>query len=122
MAGSLWAEFLLQTALNASHGLLDTTSYTQDRIFTWEIRALAILFGGALAGATTSNGFKQGLCVGLGASFVLLLMPRSQGTLIVAALTVLSTFFFSTAGGWFGSTLFPPVTPRPSPRPVGGVL
>ncbi len=119
VAGCLWAEFLFQTVLHASRGLLDTASYTQDRIFAWEIRALSALFGGALAGATTSNGFKQGLYVGIGSSCLLLLIPQSHVTLFIASLTGVSTFFLCTAGGWFGSQLFPPLVPKPSTRTAG---
>jgi len=111
VAGSLWAEFLLQTVLNASNGRLDTSTRLQDEIFSWEIKALAILFGGALAGATTTNGIKQGLCVGIVACLVLLAVPRGHGTAVAALLTVVSTFTLSVVGGWFGSQLLPPVVP-----------
>jgi hypothetical protein len=111
VAGTLWAEYLLQAVLSASGGRLEISTHLQDEIFTWEIKALAVLFGGALAGATTSNGFKQGLFVGVAASMVLLAAPRSHATLLVAALTVISTFSLSVAGGWFGSQLLPPVIP-----------
>jgi len=118
VAGSLWAEFLLNFALNASIGKLETTRL-QDEIFTWEIKALAVLFGGALAGATTSNGFKQGLCVAVGTSLVLLAIPRSHTTHLVAFLTVFSAFTLSVAGGWFGGQLLPPVMPVKSTHKYG---
>lgn len=109
VAGSVWAEYVLQAVLNASAGKLDTSTRFQDTLFSWEIRALAILFGGALAGATTSNGIKQGLCVGLATCMVLLAIPRGHTTAAVALLTTLATFALSVAGGWFGSHLLPPV-------------
>lgn len=122
VAGNFWAEFLFETALRASAGKLETTSYLQDKIFTWEIRALAVLFGAAVAGATTRNGIKQGLCVGLIATLILLAMPSSHATATVALLTAISTFSLSTAGGWFGSQLLPPVVARPrnTSGPAGG--
>ncbi len=116
VAGSLWAEFLFQAALRASGGQFETASYQQDRIFVWEVKALAVLFGGALAGATTANGFKQGLFVGTGATLILMLMPSSHATVVVAVMSVVSTFTLSIAGGWFGSQLLPPIIPRPTTR------
>ncbi len=116
VAGTLWAEWLLQSVLAASKGLLDTQTYTQDLIFTWEIRALAMLFGGALAGASTSNGFKQGLCVSLGSCFLLLLIPHGRSSLLIALGTVSSTLLLCSTGGWFGSQLFPPLIPKPNLR------
>jgi hypothetical protein len=109
VAGSLSAEFLLDAALNASQGKLETTTRMQDRIFTWEIRALCILVGAALAGATTSNGLKQGLVVGLLVTCGLLAMAKHPGTVELAGLTALSSIMLSLAGGWFGSQLLPPV-------------
>jgi DNA-directed RNA polymerase subunit RPC12/RpoP len=112
--GSVWAEFLFQSLIRVGAGHLETASYEQDRIFTWEVRALAILFGGAFGGASTANGFKQGLTVGILASMILLLLPSTHVTVLVASLSTISTFSLSIAGGWFGSQLLPPIIPRPT--------
>jgi len=116
VAGVLWAESLFQSVLRASGGSLETASSQQDQIFTWEVKVLAMLFGGALAGATTPNGFKQGLVVGIIAGMILLLIPNSRATLLVSILSLFSTFTLSMAGGWFGNQLLPPVIPRSSQR------
>lgn len=112
LAGNFWAEMLFQTVLTASAGKLETTSYLQDKIFTWEIRALAVLFGAAVAGSTSRNGFKQGLVAGLILSLILVVVPAYHSTLLVAFLTVFSTLMLSIAGGYFGGQLLPPVVPR----------
>jgi hypothetical protein len=112
VAGSCWAQFLLDTVLIASAGRLDTTSHLQDQIFTWEIRALAILFGAAFAGATTHNGLKQGLGVALITTLALLALPINHKSANVALLTVISTFLLGLTGGWFGSQLLPPLQLR----------
>jgi hypothetical protein len=111
VAGSLSAAALFDLAIEASDGKLGTTDEMQDRVITWEIKALALILGGALAGAATLNGVKQGLAVGTGTSIILvgILASRYADWLWLAALTLVSTFTLTVAGGWFGGQLFPPV-------------
>jgi hypothetical protein len=111
VAGTLSAAALFDLAINASAGWLATTDELQDRFITWEIKTLALLMGGAFAGATTSNGLKQGLAVGLTTSAILIgiEISRLDQWAQVAALTLVSAFTLSLAGGWFGCQLFPPV-------------
>jgi hypothetical protein len=111
IAGTLSATLVFQGVLDASAGRLGTTHELQDEIITWEIKALAVLLGGALAGACTSNGLKQGLFVGLAGSVVLVgLQTAKHGAWAQLTLTTLvSTFSLAATGGWFGGTLFPPV-------------
>src|SRR5204862_5902870 len=70
-AGFLWGPKLLSVVLEASQGTLKVNDRLQAQLVTWEIIGLVTLLGAAFAGATTRNGFKQGLCVGVGASVVL---------------------------------------------------
>jgi hypothetical protein len=115
VGGTLSAALIFQKVLDVSGGRLSTTHELQDWLITWEIKALAVLLGGALAGATTPNGLKQGLAVGIGASVVLVgLQARITYLpfdvwLKLTALTAVSSFALAVAGGWFGGQLFPPV-------------
>ncbi len=123
VAGTLLATLLFEKILDMSHGALGTVDEMQDRLITLEIKALALLFGGALAGATTRNGLKQGLCVGLASTIILvgIEMNYVERWLQLAGYTALAAFFLSLAGGWFGSQLFPPIMRRPRRRRLGGV-
>src|SRR5262249_2155000 len=80
----------------------------------WEITALSALLGAGLAGATTMNGIKQGLCVGVGAAVVLTGMDLASGTAGVGntLLLVVSTVGLGFAGGWVSGKVFPPVDQR----------
>jgi hypothetical protein len=111
VAGTLSATLLFRKVMDVSAGRLGTTSALQDQIITWEIKALALLVGGVLAGATSANGFKQGLLVALTACVVLvgLQAPRTDNWLDIAFFTFISTFTLCAAGGWFGGRLFPPI-------------
>jgi hypothetical protein len=79
-----------------------------------------MLIGGALAGATTTNGSKQGLCVGVGTGTVLLGIRLASITHSpqVLVLTIFSTLSLGFVGGWFGSQLLPPVYGRPRRKRV----
>lgn len=121
VAGTLTATLLFEKILDISHGSLGTTDELQDRLITLEIKALALLFGGALAGATTRNGPKQGLCVGLASTVILIGIEMNyiERWLPLAGLTAVATLTLSLAGGWFGSQLFPPILRRRRPRGLG---
>ncbi len=111
VAGTLSATMIFQRMLDMSGGKLGTADVMQDRLITWEIKSLAILVGGALAGATTPNGMKQGLFVGFAASLILVGVqaPPTDAWLRAAGLIACSTFSLAMVGGWFGGQLFPPV-------------
>ncbi len=121
VAGTLTAAVLFEKILDLSHGTLATTDEAQDRLITMEMKALALILGGALAGATTRNGLKQGFCVGLMASVILIGIEMNyvESWFQLACYTVLAAFAFSLVGGWFGSQLFPPIHPRRSQRGLG---
>ncbi|MFO0925720.1 MAG: hypothetical protein U0736_01625 [Gemmataceae bacterium] len=111
VAGTLSASYLFDKLLDLGHGKLGTSDELQDLLITWEIKALAVLLGAAFAGATTTNGLKQGLVVGLAGSLILaaLQTPRPGAFLQLILFTCISTMSLSLAGGWFGGQLFPPV-------------
>jgi hypothetical protein len=133
VAGSLSAEFVLEAVEDFSRGKLGTTGDFENWLITWEIKALAVLVGGALAGASTSNGQKQGLLVGLGSAMILVAVPPAQNVFAVpgftsfslaknwvvfAGLTLVSSVCLALVGGWFAGRLFPPVVKRSR---VGGL-
>jgi hypothetical protein len=76
-----------------------------------ELSALATLVGGAFAGATTRNGFKQGFGVGICAASIVLGLQVSTPTfgLESAIFTLSGIFIVAVVGGWFGGQLFPKV-------------
>jgi hypothetical protein len=122
VGGSLWANVILDLVMEASEGKMSIRTHLQANLVTWEITALAMLLGAALAGATTRNGLKQGLCVGLGVASVLvgvrLGVPQVHfdSLLLTGGMAVA----FGLSGGWFGGTLFPPVVGRP--RSLGTII
>jgi hypothetical protein len=111
VGGVVWANVILEFVLEASEGKLSLDSHVETQLVTWEICALALLFGSALAGSGTTNGAKQGLCVGIGASAILLGLGLASGTLSLNLLvfTVMSSVSLGLVGGWFGGQLLPPV-------------
>jgi hypothetical protein len=121
VAGTLTATLLFEKILDLSHGALATTDEAQDRLITLEMKALALILGGVLAGATTRNGIKQGFCVGLASTVILIGIEMNyvERWLQVAGYTALAALSFSLVGGWFGSQLFPPVLPRRRHRGLG---
>jgi hypothetical protein len=108
--GVLWSNMILTFILDAS-GILSRTSHLQDRLLVFEISALATLMGAGLAGATTFNGLKQGLCVGIGSSVILvgIQLGSPKAVLETTLFMILSTMILTLAGGWFGGQLFPPI-------------
>jgi hypothetical protein len=97
VGGALWANVILSFVLQASEGKLTIRSRLQAHLVTLEICALAVLVGSCLAGATTRNGLKQGLCVGLAAGAVLLGISLSGGQISLNELVFkgLSTSFLA---------------------------
>jgi hypothetical protein len=111
VSGALSATALLALIARLGDSGIATDATILDQLVTWEIKALALLAGGAVAGSNTHNGMKQGLCVGIGAAVLLAgLEPRARDQwfemvgVLFAGCTSLGLI-----GGWFGSQLFPPV-------------
>jgi hypothetical protein len=109
--GSLWANVILDLVLETSEGRLTIDSHLQAQLVTWEIVALAMFCGGALAGATTPNGVTQGLLAGLCVAAI------SWGARLNGAdfqfesvmLAGVAAVSLGLVGGWFGGQLLPPV-------------
>lgn len=114
VAGTLSAAGVYQRLMDLSGGRLSSTGTLQDQIIIWEIQGLALLLGGAFAGAVTSNGPKQGLAVAIASSILLVGVQsfKSANWLEPAFYLVVATFALALAGGWFGGALFPPVVRR----------
>jgi hypothetical protein len=121
VAGTLSADKILDLVEEVSGGKFATITELQDQIVTWEIKALALLVGGFLAGSTKSNGLKQGLCVGIAAGSVLVGIPlgANRGTPLFLAATLGASLGLSLVGGFFGCQLFPPVVSYRSTRGLG---
>jgi hypothetical protein len=122
VTGTLFAAKVLDGVWEASNGKLATVDRLHDQLITWEIKALAVLLGGALAGAGTRNGLKQGLVVGLLASSVLVALPAHRGSALLTGLTLLATMVLSLVGGWFGGHLLPPVFKFPRTGRLGRMM
>lgn len=113
VGGVVWSNVILDFILEAGQGKLTVKSHLQAKLVGWEISAVAALLGAGIAGATTFNGLKQGLCVGIAAAvvFVGIHLGNPKAVLETTLLQVSCTFFLALAGGWFGAQLFPPVAP-----------
>jgi hypothetical protein len=111
IGGVVWVDVIRDSVIEASEGKIRVDTRLEADLITWEISALAMMAGGALAGATTFNGMKQGFCVGLGTSAILLgiRLASITHTAEMLVLTVISALTLSFAGGWFGSNLLPPI-------------
>ena len=111
VGGVFWANVIREFVVEASEGKLRIDTHLQADLVTWEISALAMLAGSAFAGFNTHNGLKQGLYVGIGAGCIILAIRLTASSLSfqLLMLTVISAMGLCTAGGWFGSELFPPV-------------
>lgn len=112
--GVVWANAILDFLLRASGGTLAISSRLQAQLVSMEISALVAIVGAGFAGATTRNGFKQGLCVGIGACMMVLGIQISgpNFTIESAVFTMSGIIGIALVGGWFGSQLFPPLSTR----------
>jgi hypothetical protein len=117
VGGVFWVDVIRDSVIDASEGKLRISTRLETELVTWEISALAMIAGGALAGANTANGMKQGFCVGLGTSAILfgIRLASITHTAEMLVFTVISALALGFAGGWFGGNLLPPVY-RPSRR------
>ena len=120
MAGLFWPKFILDFLVNASKGQLTLQSQMQAQLITWEIIGLITLFGAALAGATTRNGLKQGMCVGLVASILIIGSHLGSRTVVLeqTIILVITLFTLTLIGAWFGGQLFPPLQDYRRRRPA----
>lgn len=103
---------IIQMILIFAEGYIKIADTSQEALAVTEIFAIAILMGGAIAGATTGNGLKMGLIVGIGAGFgqalLILHSPKASDQLFYI---MLGALFLAPLGGWFGSSMLPPAPP-----------
>jgi hypothetical protein len=113
VVGVVWSHAIMVFLLNASNGTFALSSKLQAHLVSMEIAALVVLLGAGLAGATTRNGLKQGLCVGLAASIIVLgiQIGGPNFTFDSSLFTMAGIAAVSLVGGWFGGQLFPPLDP-----------
>jgi len=138
LAGTFWADLILAAVLQASQGKMSARTPTQQYVLTLEISALAAFLGGVVAGANTTNGWRQGFCAGVLAGAVLgayvlhwqssgtptpisflqhqLGRPGESGRWLALSVFGLATLLLSMAGGNFGAQLLPPVARHPAAR------
>jgi hypothetical protein len=113
VCGTLSATFLFRLMDKLTQDGPANSQATFDQLITWEIKALALIAGGALAGANTHNGLKQGLVVGFVSALVLAAVePLGADRWVeLTGLLLVSSTCLCLVGGWFGSQLFPPLVP-----------
>jgi len=111
VGGVFWVDVIRDSVIESSEWKLQINTHLQAELVTWEISGLAMIAGGALAGATTRNGSKQGLFVGLGTTTVLLGIRLASVTQTPEQMihTSLAALALAFVGGWFGGNLLPPV-------------
>lgn len=119
VVGVVWSRAIMEFLMRASNGTLTVSSQLQAQLVSMEIAALFALLGAGFAGATTRNGFKQGLCVGLAASMIVLgiQIASPKFTLESSVVTMTGIIIVALVGGWFGGQLFPPLDPSRRKRP-----
>jgi hypothetical protein len=113
VVGVVWSHAIMVFLLNASNGTFAVSSKLQAQLVSMEIAALFVLLGAGFAGATTLNGFKQGVCVGLAASMIVLGIQIGSPNFALdsSVYTMAGVIIVSLVGGWFGGQLFPPLDP-----------
>src|SRR5262249_45949469 len=116
VSGTLSAGAILDLVNRASDYHLAPETALQAQLVTWEITALALFVGSAFAGATTRNGFKQGLVVGLTTAGILCgirLASPSPAPIHILILSSLGPVTLGSSGGGFGGQLLPPLLEMP---------
>jgi hypothetical protein len=115
--GAMNTPTIIDFILHASDNQLRIMTQLEDRVAYGEVFALSILLGGCLAGAHSSNGLKQGVCVAIMLAFLMAGIfwqgPNSPAVIY----PVLCVLFLAPVGGWFGSELLPPAVRRGRRRP-----
>jgi hypothetical protein len=113
VTGAISAGILLQKIIWISEYALTPQSQLHAQVVTWEISSLAILMAGAVAGATTKNGAKQGLATGMAVAVILLgirMASPDPPSFFILTLSMFGPVILGTMGGAFGSQLLPPVS------------
>jgi hypothetical protein len=118
--GVIWSNLMLNWLVDTAQGVLTVTTHFQAKLISAEIAALTMFAGACLAGATTWNGAKQGLCVGIGGVVLYLGFEwaNPQAQLETAVFAISCMLSLGLAGGWFGGHLFPPLGRAPRVRRI----
>jgi DNA-directed RNA polymerase subunit RPC12/RpoP len=121
VAGIYYAKNILTLIYQASDGKLAVENMEdawQRILVLWGIKAFFLLLGSAVAGASTVNSLKQGLCVGLlvGVIQMGMFLGGGLGTLESSILVVVGGLVLGFVGGWFGGQLFPAYAGREATR------
>jgi hypothetical protein len=124
VSGAIWTKSIIELIVVMSEGKLRVVTQFDDRMAYGEVFSLAILIGGCIAGSNSFNGLKQGLCVGIAATFMLagVFWNAAAGQPGAIVYPMLSTLCLGPVGGWFGSELLPPVYQRVRRRKKAGWL
>jgi hypothetical protein len=111
VSGGVWADAIREFVLQAGKGVLSVDSTLEAQLMTWEISSLAVVAGGAWAGATTLNGLSHGLWVGLSAGLIVtgLRWVNAGMSFELIAMSFVTSMCLALVGSWFGSQLVPPV-------------
>jgi len=111
--GIIWAKWIMTWMIDNSQGALSVTTHFQAKLVSGEIAGLTMLVGACLAGSTTWNGMKQGLCVGIGGAvlYIGFQWANPTATLETVVFAIMCMLGLGLIGGWFGSQLFPPIDP-----------
>ena len=127
---TVWAGAIRDGFIHFASGSLILESRVQGRFVAWAISALAMLLGGALAGASSRGGLRHGFLVGLLASASIFIihqevvkevLPAERFFASVVGLPdedtpspaqtglflLTNTLLLGTLGGLFGGTLLP---------------
>jgi hypothetical protein len=111
VAGAVFVKELLDQIVRHSQGTFSIKSHLTEKLIIYQIIALTSLIGGSIAGSSSRNGFKQGLCTAVLAAALYLgvQLANPKSVLEVTIFTATGVAVMSIAGGVFGSTLFPPL-------------
>ena len=118
VGGTLSATLVFGLLLRLGDGNVVGNGSVFDQVLMWEIKGLALLAGGVLAGYNTHYGLKQGVCVAIAVGLILSAAspfpadtwPAQAGLLFFRCLAL------CPLGAWFSSQLFPPVLPYKTRR------
>jgi len=116
IVGAVSPRAIIEVIVELGKDVIEYPDPQKTRFLTAEIFSLSILVGGCIAGATTPNGIKQGLCVGIGSGIFMAMfyLTNAQGPkAVLVLLPLFCSVLLGSMGGWFGSELLPPVyTPK----------
>lgn len=110
--GVVWSKKVIDFIVGVSEGHLKVDDMQQQWVTQAEIFALSIFIGGTIGGATTANGPKQGIVVGVGAGILQAILTMNDSEFrSLLPFVIISSIFLAPLGGWFGTNLMPPALP-----------